>query len=206
MSSDNATAEPEMERFNSSSYLVRTKLLRLFGGAFHIYDKNENLVLYCEQKRFKIKEDIRLYSDESKQQELIKISTESILDISGAYDVQDSTTGERLGTLKRAGLTSAFIRDQWEIMDAEGKPVGSIQEDSTLKALVRRFVEYASFFLPQKYHATIGGQLVANYKQRFNPIILKLVVDFSPDQEGRFDPRLGLAAAVLLNVVEGRQE
>ena len=75
-----------------------------------------------------------------------------------------------------------------------------------LKALVRRFIENASFFLPQKYHATIGGELVANYRQKFNPIILKLVVDFSPDQESRFDRRLGLAAAVLLNVVEGRQD
>jgi len=197
--------EQPTNRFQQTSYLVRSKLLRLFGGAFHIYDEQGSLVLYCEQKRFKLKEDIRLYSDETQQEELLHISTQSIFDIAGAYDVQDSTTGEHIGTLKRAGLSSTFLRDQWEIMDAEGTRTGQIMEDSIVKALIRRFLENASLILPQKYHVTLGDKTVATYRQRFNPIILKLAVDFSPDPEAHFDRRLGLAAAVLLNVVEGRQ-
>lgn len=205
MSTENSDAGAETNSFNHTSYLVRTKLLRLFGGAFHIYNENGQLVLYSEQKRFRIREDIRLYSDESQQKELLRISTQSILDISGAYDVADSTTGERIGTLKRAGLRSMFLRDQWEILDAGGNTTGRIEEDSMVKALVRRFIDSISVFLPQKYHVTIGEKRVATYRQRFNPIILKLVVDFSDDPDGMFDRRLGLAAAVLLNVVEGRQ-
>lgn len=206
MSIERTVEGTEQDHFNHSSYLVRTKLLRLFGGAFHIYDNDGKLVLYSEQKRFRIKEDIRLYSDESQQKELLHISTQSILDFSGAYDVRDSTTGEYVGTLKRSGLSSTFLRDQWEISDSNGNSIGHIQEDSMLKALVRRFIKSASFLLPQKYHVTMGDKVVANFRQRFNPIILKLVVDFSPDSDSQFDRRLGLAAAVLLNIIEGRQQ
>lgn len=207
MSSDNTAVESGLSRFQQhSSYLLRTKLLRVFGGAFHIYDDSGNLVLYSEQKRFKLKEDFRLYSDESQQEELLHISTQSMLDISGAYDVQDSISGEHVGTLRREGLSSTFVRDNWQILNSEGKTIGRIQEDSLGKALVRRFVEIASLLLPQKYHAIIDDQVVATYRQRFNPLILKLVVDFSSDSDGRFDRRLGLAAAVLLNAIEGRQD
>ena len=47
---------------------------------------------------------------------------------------------------------------------------------------------------------------VAEYRQRFNPFILKLDVDFSADGDGRLDKRLGIAAGVLLSAIEGRQE
>mgnify|MGYP000512325873 CR=1 FL=1 len=192
--------------FKHSSYLVRTKLFRIFGGAFHIYNGNGELVLYSEQKRFKIKEDIRLYSDETQKQELLRISTQSIFDITGAYDVKDSITEEHIGTLKRSGLRSTFLRDYWEIVDPAGEKMGHLQEDSIFKALVRRFIENASFLLPQKYHISIRDKVVGTYKQRFNPIILKLDVNFSLDERNQLDRRLGLAGAVLMCVVEGRQQ
>lgn len=193
-------------RFAHSRYLVRAKLLRIFGGAFHIHDPEGELVLYTEQKRFRIKEDIRLYTDESMRRELLRISTQSVFDIAGAYDVQDSVNGERVGTLKRSGLTSTFLRDHWELLDGEGSVVGELHEDSTLKALVRRLVDVAALLLPQRYHLTMGERTVANFHQRFNPLILKLEVDFSPDTGGRLDRRLGLAAAVLVSAIEGRQQ
>jgi len=74
-----------------------------------------------------------------------------------------------------------------------------------LKALVRRVVEAAAFLLPQAYHATWDGQPVATFKQNFNPFIQKIVIDFSDDTDNLLDPRLGLAAAVLLCAVEGKQ-
>jgi len=200
------TAEADLARFTHERYMVRTKVFRLFGGAYHVYDDQENVVLYFEQKRFKLKEDIRLYPDESMTNELLRISTQSIFDLAGAYDVQDSVSGERVGTLKRQGLSSTFVRDQWSVMDGDGREIGQIQEDTIIKAMVRRFVEAASFLMPQKYHLTMGGETVATFTQRFNPFIFKLDVDFSHDPQQRLDRRLGLAAAVLLSAIEGSQE
>ncbi len=200
-----ATAPTAADPFGHARYQVRSKLLRLFGGAYHIYDDAGGLALYSEMKRFRLKEDIRLYEDESMTRERLRISTQSIFDISGAYDVVDSTSDEHVGTLRRAGLSSTFLRDRWAILDADGREIGEIQEDSLLKALARRFVEFISFLLPQKYHVNIDGALAATIQQRFNPVIFKLDVDFSADATRRLDRRLGLAAAVLLSAVEGRQ-
>lgn len=206
MSTENSTAPDHGRRFSHQGYTIRTKLLRLFGGAYHIYDDRGELVLYSDMKRFRLKEDIRLYSDESKATELLRITTQSVLDFSGAYDVQDSLTGERVGTLKRGGISSTFLRDTWTLLDTDGREIGTLEEDSVLKGLVRRYVEILSIFLPQRYHASLGATEVARYAQRFNPFILKLDVDFSPDRSGRLDRRLGIAAGILLSAVEGHQQ
>lgn len=192
--------------FAHPRYTIRRKVLRLFGGAFHLYSDAGELVLYSDMKRFRIREDIRLYRDASKRETLLRIRTRSVLDFAGAYDVEDTATGERIGTLKRAGLKSAFLRDHWSVLDPQGREIASLQEDSILKALLRRYIEFLSPFFPQRYHATVGGQIVAHYRQRFNPFILKLDVDFTPDTDARLDRRLGVAAGVLLSAIEGRQE
>ena len=193
------------DRFERNHYLLRSKFLRIFGGAYRLYDDTDQVVLYAEMKRFRLKEDIRIYDDESMQHERLRISTQSIFDISGAYDVSDSATDERVGTLQRSGLSSTFMRDHWRILDASGEQIGEIREDSILKALARRFVEFVSLLLPQKYNVTIHDQPAADLAQRFNPFIYKLDIDFSDDPDGRLDRRLGLAAAVLLAAIEGRQ-
>lgn len=197
-------ATSDTERFAHQHYLVRSKLLRIFGGAFHVYTHSSALALYTDQRRFRLKEDLRVYADESKAEELLRINTQSVFDISGAYDVTDSQTGERVGTLQRRGLAS-FLRDQWDVLDASGSGLGTLQEDSMAKAVLRRLLGEWSFFMPQRYHLEVRGRTVATYRQRFNPIILKLEVDFAGDAENHLDRRLGLAAAILLNAIEGRQ-
>ena len=98
-----------------------------------------------------------------------------------------------------------MLRDEWLILDANGAEIGKIMEDSQVKAIVRRFIEAAAFFMPQKYHAEIAGKTVASYQQNFNPFVHRIAIDFRPDTDNRLDPRLGLAAAVLLCAIEGRQ-
>lgn len=192
------------DRYAFPTYVLRRKVLKILGAAFHIYDPAGNVVLYSKQKAFKLKEDIRVYSDESMAQEVLTIRTQSVWDISGTYDVYDPVADETVGALKRKGLKS-MLKDEWLFLDAQGQEAGKIEEDSMLKAVVRRTIEAASAFMPQAYHATWGGQPVATFKQNFNPFVQKIVIDFSQDSENLLDPRLGLAAAVLLCAVEGKQ-
>ena len=198
--------EPHDPRFQRPYYTIRSKFFRIFGDAFHLYDDQGDLVLYSEMKRFRLREDIRLYADESMKDELLRINTRSIFDFSGAYDVVDSGTDERVGTLRRAGLKSSFLQDHWSILGPDGNEIATLEEDSMVKALVRRYLEILSILLPQRYHATLNGRTVASYQQRFNPVILKLDLDFSGDPDQQLDRRLGLAAGVLLSAIEGRQE
>ena len=50
----------------------------MFGGAFWFKDMNDQVVAYSKQKRFKLKEDIVLYSDETCTQPLLSIKARSV--------------------------------------------------------------------------------------------------------------------------------
>jgi len=194
-----------LHRFAHDHYQLRRQFFKLFGGAFHIRDAQDNLVLYSKQKSFKLKEDISLYDDEAMTTQLLHITTQSILDIAGSYAVKDATNGELIGAIKRRGLSSTFVRDEWLLLDPAGQEIGRITEDAMWKSLLRRFVDLMALLLPQAYHITMDGQEVGIMKQRFNLFLYKLDIDFSNDTHDRLDPRLGLAAAVLLAAIEGKQ-
>jgi len=186
------------QAFTHREYMFRRKFFRFFGGAFHTYDENGNLVFYTDQKRFRIREDFRIYSDESKKTELLKIKTPQILDIWATYTVMDSTTGETVGQLRRKALKS-IIKDEWEIKTADGRS-GTLTESSIIGALLSRWWN----LIPQKY-SILGPQgEVATIKQHFNPIILKYTLAIS--DAAQIDPRLLIAAGILLAAIERRQE
>ncbi|RKH59418.1 hypothetical protein [Corallococcus aberystwythensis] len=205
MSSSAIQPRPRSElasgRFGQTRYMIRRKFFKLFGGAFHIYDEVGNVAFYSKMKAFKLKEDLRIYSGEDMQEELITIQARSILDFGATYDVTDAATGERVGALRRKALSS-MLRDTWLVLDVDGQEVGRIEEDSMLLALVRRFL---TNLIPQTFTGTLGGEQVLSFRQHFNPFIQKIDLDFSMDTQRRLDRRLGIAAAVLLCAIEGRQ-
>jgi uncharacterized protein YxjI len=189
------------DRFSHSTYLVRKKLFSLFGSKFHIYGPDGEVVLYSRMKPFKLWEDISLYTGEDMQTEVLSIKARNIIDFAAAYDVMDVISKERIGALKRKGFKS-ILKDEWIFLDNEGREIGFIKEDSRLLAFLRRFI---TNIIPQEFHGYIKGTPVCTLKQLFNPFVLKIRADFSGDVNGLLDKRLGIAAAVLLCGIEGRQ-
>ncbi|MEW6403184.1 MAG: hypothetical protein AB1649_15415 [Chloroflexota bacterium] len=187
--------------FEHQSYLLKRQVFAL-AGKFRFYDPMGNLVMYSEQKMFRWKEDIRVYSDESKTQEVLTIKARSIIDFSVAFDVVDSATGQKAGVLRRKGLKS-ILRDEWEVLDAGDNPIGMLFEDNMTMAIVRRLV--AGTLLPQNYDITVGSERVADLKQRFNLFAYQLDIDFSMDLSRKLDRRVGIAAGILLAAIEGKQ-
>lgn len=188
--------------FTANLFVLKRQALALT-GVFRLYDQNEQLIAYSRQKMFKLREDIRVYADEAQSQELLYIQARQILDFSAAYDVRDSQTGELVGTLRRRGLNS-MVRDQWDVLNASGQPVGTLLEDSLGLALLRRLL--LGSLLPQDYDIQVNGVRAMDLKQRFNIFRYELVLDFTPDSARVIDHRLGIAAGILLAAVEGRQE
>ncbi len=193
-----------LERFAHPTYTVRKKIFNFLSTGFHIYDPDDKLAMYSKMKGFKLKEDIRLYTDESLATEVLTIQADRVIDFSASYTVKDAATGESVGSLKRAGFKS-MLRDEWLVFNTDGGELGKIIEDSTIKAIARRFVEVLALFMPQKYHVEVNGQTICTMQQTFNPFVVKLVVDFTPDTDNLLDPRLGLAATVLLCAIEGKR-
>lgn len=189
----------------ADTYLIRKKVLKILGEAFHIYtdDSQTELLGYCELKAFKLKEDIRIYTDEKKTTELISIKARSILDFSAGYDVVDAQSGSSLGTFKRKGMKSLF-KDTYILLDQQDQEYAELSEDSGLLGLIRRFVPFANILIPQIFHlrGNDGGGSV-EYTQKMNPIVQRLTVTGA--QSGGFDPRVILAGGMLLAAIEGKQ-
>ena len=187
--------------FTHKRYLLKRQAIAVT-GKFRFYDPSGKLVMFSQQKMFKLREDIRVYSDESKTQEVLVIKARSIIDFSAAYDVIDATINQHVGTLRRQGVKSMF-RDEWEILNPAGQVVGLLFEDSMGLAMLRRL--FLGTLLPQNYDIKIGQTVVADLKQRFNLFRYELDLDFSMDTANTLDRRLGIAAAILLAAIEGRQ-
>jgi len=192
-----------MDTFNRDTYFAKMKFFKLFGNTIRIFDETKtNMLLYVKQKAFKLKEDITMFADEAQTRPVIKINARNILDFSAAYDVTDVATGEKIGVLRRKGMMSSFVMDAWEILDKNDAVIGSIKEESMLLAMVRR---YLANIIPQKFLIAIGETPVGHAKQTWNPFLPQMKVDFTADTAKKLDRRLGLAAVVLLQVIEGKQ-
>jgi uncharacterized protein YxjI len=187
--------------FQFPSYLIKRQVFAL-AGTFRFFDPGGNQVMFSQQKMFKLREDIRVYADEAKTQEVLSIKARQIVDFSAAYDVVDTAMNQKVGALRRKGWSS-ILRDEWEVLDANDQVIGKLFEDSMGLALLRRFL--LGSWLPQNYDLTLGETRVADIKQNFNLFRYELNLDFTMDPSQKLDRRLGIAAGLLLAAVEGRQ-
>lgn len=187
--------------FRHNHYLFRRKVFKLFGGAFQVYDENANLLLYSKQKAFTLREDFRVYSAGPEMEELLTIKTPQILDIGATYNVQDPTTGEPIGAIRRKGLKS-IVKDEWIFLSKENQEIGKLTESSITGALLTRFLS----LVPQTYVVvSVDGKEVAQIRQHFNPFVLKYsmtIVEPGPS----IDRRLLISSGILLAGIERRQQ
>ena len=193
-----------MVKYEHAKMLAKKPLFNFLGRKFWIYGPDGSTQFFVQRKAFKLKEDIKVYGDESKSEELLAIKARQILDFGATYDVTDQQSGDKVGALRRKGLKS-IIRDEWLVLDTNDQEIGLVQEDSGFLAMVRRFVP-GGVWIPQTYNMKINDKPVGKIKQHFNPFVLKYDVDFSQDTDGLLDRRLGIASVVMMLAVEGRQQ
>ncbi len=194
----------------------RRKFWKFFGAEIVITDAASTQEIgIIQMKAWKLKEDIRLYTDRSQQQEVLAIHARSVIDFGATYDVLDSATTQPIFSLRRKGLKSTFVRDHWDLQDTNGNIFGVIQETSGKLALARRWLEILPFgdiiglifsFVPQTYNITVsdpsGNQVVVGtILHRKNPVIVKMLLDTSMAQTP-VDHRLTIAAVSLLSVID----
>ena len=182
-----------------NQYLIREKFLKIFGNKFHIMDENGQLYGFCEQKRFRIKEDIRLYDDENKNNEWLVIKQRNLVDAWGGFDILDPKAGSLLGTVRRK-FWKSILRTKWQVLDPDGNDIGMLLEDSMAQAIARRVF---LGILPKKYTLhTMGNDNPITMRQKFNPIIRKLIVNIPP--ENNFNRKFIAGLAIVISALDGR--
>lgn len=187
----------------ASTYTIRQKILKFLGAAFYVIDDSGEVIGFCNQKAFRLHEDIRLYTDQTKSEEVLSIRARSVIDFAATYDVFDDN-GSILGSARRKGLKS-IVRDEWHIFDADGRELARLKEDSGNLAIARRLLPAVALLVPQKFNlVTPSGQQAARYETHRNIFIYKLRV--TDHQTPGIDPQLVMALGFLLAAIEGRQD
>jgi uncharacterized protein YxjI len=103
------------------------KLLAL-ASQIRITDANGHMLGYVKQKMFKLKEDIRVFTDESQTNEIFGIRADRMLDFSARYNLTDAA-GNPYGSIRRQGMRSIW-KAHYEIYDERENPVMEIHEES----------------------------------------------------------------------------
>ena len=154
------------------------------------------LLAFAQQKRLAIKEQVTLYTDDSKQQPVLGFKARQALDLGATYDVTDAA-GNPVG-LFRKNFAQSLLRSTWHVEQA-GLPEVTGQERSLPVALLRRFVDSLSW-LPYHFDFTAGGQPVFSVVKKWG-LRDRYVVEI---QHPQIDRRLVIAMAVALDALQAR--
>jgi uncharacterized protein YxjI len=163
---------------------------------------------FVEQARFKFKEDIRFFTDESKSVELLRIKARQRFDPRATYDITGAD-GTKIGEIKKV-FGASLIRSTYEI--SSSTETLQAQEKSLMVALFRRLVDFVPYigdfsdWLPIPYHFDFirDGQLIGTHKRRIGKFRDTYDIDVSGDPERSFDRRLVLAVAVGMDALQAR--
>jgi uncharacterized protein YxjI len=167
-------------------------------------------VCFVEQARFKFKEDIRFFSDDTKQVEIMRLKARQRFDPAARYDITDDQ-GAKIGELQKV-FCASLLRSTYKLYDSAGEETAKATEKSLLVALFRRivgfvpFVDYVSDWLPIPYHFVFkrGDQELATNTRRAWKFRDTYTIDLSGDPERSLDRRLVLATAVGMDALQAR--
>ncbi|HET7386125.1 MAG TPA: hypothetical protein VFJ19_05595 [Nocardioidaceae bacterium] len=165
---------------------------------------------FVEQKRFKFKEDIRFYTDESKTTELLRIKARQRFDPAARYDIT-GPGGAKIGEIQKV-FGKSLLRSSYRLYGPDGQEVCEATERSLGVALFRRLVGFVPYigdfadWLPIPYHFVFrsGDQVLANHTRELWKLTDHYTIDCTPDTEHVLDRRLVLAAAVGMDALQAR--
>jgi hypothetical protein len=138
---------------------------------FTAIDQSGNILAYARQKMFKLKEDIEIFTDESRLQLAYRIRADRWLDFSASYaftDHQDNV----LGKVGRKGWKSIW-KAQYEIFDRDNNMLYHIREknpwtkvfDNLLGEIPVLGMATGYLFNPSYIITDLGGQELAELKK-----------------------------------------
>lgn len=154
---------------------------------------------FAEQKRMKLKEEVNVFTDESRATLLFSFKARQVFDLGATYDVRGAD-GSTLGTFRKVAGKS-LLRSTWELEQQGQTAIG--QERSPAVAIIRRvwgMVTDIPFFIPYHFDFTTPtGRIMSvdkttNFRDRY-------LVEI---HEPTLDRRLAIAMAVALDALQSR--
>jgi hypothetical protein len=176
------------------------------GTRIKIKDATGRQVAYVRKQKFKLKENVGVYSDEAQSTLLFRMKADRMLDFSARYAIS-GPDGHPIGAVGRRGMkslwSSAYVLD-----DAYGKEAGSIREENAWTKVFDGMMEslplgdaLGGLFFNPAYLAELYGRDVLRIQKQ--PSVLESsfriekLADFSDDEED-----LLLAGIIMMVLLE----
>jgi hypothetical protein len=164
-------------------------------------------VCFVEQKRMKLKEDLRAFTDDTKTAEVFRIKARQVFDPRARYDVTDAD-GQHIGQLAKV-FGESLLRSTWRLYDGDGAELAWARERSLPVALFRRTVEWipyvGDFAFPIPYHFDYyNGKERIGSLERILGVRDRYRLDLSGDPERNIDRRVIIALAVGMDALQAR--
>lgn len=106
---------------------LRFKIVAL-APQIYVTDAAGKQVLFVRQKILNLREDVRIFSDDTKTRELFRIKADRIIDFSARYHFTDSLRERPLGAIQHKGMRSIW-RSHYLLFDHEGNETHYLTED-----------------------------------------------------------------------------
>ncbi len=163
-----------------------------------IYNEKNKLLFYCIRNNYGPNNDIRVYRDERRHEELLNITKRHKSD-QFIYDVYDIKEKKRIGALQAAkDMASSFY---YHMFDENNKKIGTIKENNIGINTIKK---HLSIF-PQRYDMRISDRKVATLKQSCNPLSDRLSIDFSAKPHTGIDKRIPIATSIVVSINDGKK-
>jgi hypothetical protein len=176
------------------------------GTRIRVKDATGRQVAYARKKKFKLKEDVRVYEDEAQNHLLFRMKADRMIDFSARYAVS-GPDGHPIGAVGRHGMKSLWS-SAYVLEDASGEQAGSIREENAWVKVLDSMMESVPFadvlgglFFNPAYVVNLRGRdALRVQKQRSvleSSFRIEKLADFSDDEED-----LLLAGIIMMVLLE----
>ena len=190
-----------VDTLQTQAQLIVRQRIRLMVNQYEVHavspDGNEAGVLaFAQQKRMAFKEQVTLYTDDTKTTPLLGFKARQVMDLGATYDVTDAA-GNPIG-LFRKNFRESLLRSTWHLeQPGYAEMIG--RETSMAVAVLRRFVDSLSW-LPYHFEFLIGDRPAFSVVKKWGLRDRYVVTIHDP----QIDRRLVGAMAVALDALQAR--
>jgi uncharacterized protein YxjI len=190
-----------METLQSQQQLIVRQRVRLMVNQYEVHSvspdgREAGVLAFAQQKRMAFKEQVTLYTDDTKQTPVLGFKARQVIDLGATYDVTDPS-GAAIGLFKK-NFKESLLRSTWHLVQP-GYPDMVGRESNLAVAILRRFVDSLSW-LPYHFDFVVGERTVFSVVKKWGLRDRYVVTIHDP----QLDRRLVIAMAVALDALQAR--
>jgi len=190
-----------IDTLQTQAQLIVRQRVRLMVNQYEVHavspDGSEaGMLAFAQQKRMAFKEQVTLYTDDTKSTPVLGFKARQVIDLGATYDVTDAS-GTPIG-LFRKNFKESLLRSTWHLeQPGYAEMIG--RETSMAVAILRRFIDSLSW-LPYHFEFVIGDRPAFSVVKKWGLRDKYVITIHDP----AIDRRLVTAMAVALDALQAR--